>query len=424
MNLDQYVRRLKKVVPRAGITAYLDSRPGTGYVNALVAVNAGAWRAPKGAEIIPEVIAEMLDEGTHEMSRDELRAELESLGTDVSFEVGGERLVSRIEMLRGGAERTWELVGSMLTKSAFEESSYRVVRERLLSEYREDEEDTRKLSYAGLTQLLYAKGSALRALLPQEKKRILETIDSNRVRTHASHTLRGDMIIVVVGDMTASELNTMLTRSLKHWNTAPGKTSVARLIPEPSIRPSHVIQVKEKENVDVYWGRTTDVRAQDSEFASLSTAVEMLGSGGFTGHLMKTVRDRDGLTYGIYARLRDTMSSLPLMAFVSATFGNNLYEKGVRATEREIEEWLATHITAKALRAKKEELRGSYLVSLEDPEDVAWRLLATVCSGRPLSEFATYPKRVQKLTVSEVRLAAKKWLTSDSFVRSSAGSIE
>ena len=132
-----------------------------------------------------------------------------------------------------------------------------------------------------------------------------------------------------------------------------------------------------KENVDVFLGVAANVRVTDDKYVPLSVAAELLGSGGFTGHLMKTVRDRDGLTYGIYARLRDVSNNHPLLFMISATFGNALIKRRKR-TLKEIRSWLIPHYGRLA-----EETRNRRLVYSVPARSrrVGLKLMSTICAG-------------------------------------------
>jgi zinc protease len=422
MNLKEYAAKIQILKPVPGVTVYLDERKGSGYVHASASVRAGQWRTDASHPMLPLILSQMLDEGTVSRPRDTLRSELESLGSEIRFDIGGEFLFARIEGRASVFKETLDIFADMMLHPLLSRDSFDAVRVRLASEFEEDKEDTRKIALSLATQSILKKGSALAVLSPDEKI-VAMNVTLDEVRNHAADVLRGELVVVVVGDQDAGLLTRCMRESFSSWNADPGTLPMLPIIPLASLRKETAAIIKGKENVDVYFAAMTDIRSKDDEYVSLSIASELLGSGGFTGHLMKTVRERDGLTYGIYSRLRETSTSYPLMATIWATFGNKVLKAGIAATKKEIAEWISKHITEKNLTAKKKEVLGSFIVSLQDPDEMAQQLCSIVASGRSLNFLAEYPELVAKLTARDVARSAKKYLSPESFAVASAGTI-
>ena len=227
----------------------------------------------------------------------------------------------------------------------------------------------------------------------------------------------------MVGDISRAEVGRSIGEHFKRWGSAPSIVPPLPVTYAHSRKKKVHSHVPSKENVDVFLGVAANVRVTDDEYVPLSVAAELLGSSGFTGHLMKTVRDRDGLTYGIYARLRDVSSNYPLLFMISATFGNALVSKGVKRTLKEIRSWLKSHITERALAEKKREIAGSSIVSLQDPEELAWKLMSTICAGNKPAYLHEYIQKVNALKADDVRRVARRYLPLHAIAQSSAGSL-
>jgi zinc protease len=103
----------------------------------------------------------------------------------------------------------------------------------------------------------------------------------------------------------------------------PGFTS-SHQTPLNAVGNTHV-QV-DKSSCAVAWG----CHVQNS--APMMLAASALGSG-FAGRLMKDVRDKRGLTYGINAGIRENMF------IIKSSFNPTLLKQGVDATEKIVAEW-------------------------------------------------------------------------------------
>src|SRR5690606_3344423 len=174
-------------------------------------------------------------------------------------------------------------------------------------------------------------------------------------------------------------------------------------------------------SVSVVLGQATGLKHSDPASLPLRIGTAILGSG-FTGRLMATIRDREGLTYGIGATLtNDTFNDGEWR--IVATFAPQLLERGLASTRRELEAWHKTGVTAQELAERKTNLAGTFKLQLATTEGLAATLLQTVQRGYPLSWIAEYPDQVQSLTLEQVNATSRKHLDPAKMVMIRAGTV-
>lgn len=108
----------------------------------------------------------------------------------------------------------------------------------------------------------------------------------------------------------------------------------------------------DKTSCAVVWGCAVD------NTAALTLAASALG-GGFAGRLMKKVRDELGLTYGIYAGIKNNTF------VVKSSFNPTLLSTGIQETERVVDQW-RTGITNDELCIHKQMILGKRAVMQDD----------------------------------------------------------
>ena len=108
----------------------------------------------------------------------------------------------------------------------------------------------------------------------------------------------------------------------------------------------------DKTSCAVVWGCAV------KENAALTIAASALG-GGFAGRLMKKIRDEMGLTYGIYAGIKDGM------LVVKSSFNPTLLQTGIQETEAVIQQW-RHGIDIHELTTHKQMLLGKRAVLKDD----------------------------------------------------------
>ena len=194
------------------------------------------------------------------------------------------------------------------------------------------------------------------------------------------------MTLVLAGDVPTAEVQAEVAKDFGGWSggedyirpAEPARASASKRITVP---------LNDKPSASVIIGQPTGLRYRDPDALALRVGTAVLGRG-FTGRLMGTVRDREGLTYGIGARVGEDSIADGDWA-VSASFAPALLERGVESTRRVIAAWWSDGVTDAELSAHKQGLIGSYRVSLstagrgsrDDPHFGAARL-RSVLAGR------------------------------------------
>lgn len=108
----------------------------------------------------------------------------------------------------------------------------------------------------------------------------------------------------------------------------------------------------EKKSCAVVWGCAVQPTAV------LKVATSILG-GGFAGRLMKKVRDKDGLTYGIYANIKDNLF------LIKTSFNPAMLKQGIESTEEQIQMW-RHGVTPEELKTHKDMITGQRAILQDD----------------------------------------------------------
>jgi zinc protease len=181
------------------------------------------------------------------------------------------------------------------------------------------------------------------------------------------------------------------------------------------------IPLADKTSVSVLLGQATGLRYRDPDSLALRVGTAIFGHG-FTGRLMSTVRDKEGLTYDIGASvLEDTL--VPGAWQLSASFAPSLLTKGVASGRRQLDLWWQSGITDQELAQRKQGLIGGYEVGLATSAGLAGTILTTIQRGYDLHWLDDYPKAVEALTTAQVNAAIKKHLNPSTMTLVEAGSL-
>ena len=145
--------------------------------------------------------------------------------------------------------------------------------------------------------------------------------------------------------------------------------------------------------------------------------------GNFSARLMQTVRDKQGLTYGIGSSISGVSFGADGYWNIWGTFSPDILKKGIEATKEQVDLWFNKGVTEDELSAKKTTISGSYKVSMDSTAGLAAKILSNAEHGRELSYLDEYPKIIESISLSEVNRAIKKYDNPNKLYLVAAGTL-
>ena len=202
------------------------------------------------------------------------------------------------------------------------------------------------------------------------------------------------------------------------------KTEIPRLV-EKAREPkegNQIIKVQDKTSADLFIGQSIGIDREHKDYYALMLGVYILG-GNFSARLMQTVRDKQGLTYGIGSSISGVSFGADGYWSIWGTFSPDIIKKGVASTKEQIDLWFNKGVTEDELSAKKTTISGSYKVSMDSTAGLAAKILSNAEQGRNLSYLDEYPKIIKSVSLSEVNRAIKKYVNPNKLYMVSAGTL-
>jgi zinc protease len=148
----------------------------------------------------------------------------------------------------------------------------------------------------------------------------------------------------------------------------------------------------------------------------------VLGGGSLSSRLMDSIRDRQGLVYGVYSGLMAGIGAGPLQIRAGTNPAN-----AARCAEAVLGEVRRLHDegpTDEEMEAAKGYLTGVFPVRLETNAGVAGQLLSAEIYGLGLDYIERYPSIVRSVTTAQAREAARTYLDPERYVLVFAGPLE
>ncbi|KND50912.1 MAG: zinc protease [Parcubacteria bacterium C7867-007] len=385
----------------------------------------GGWNMlPHGRGDIQTLAVELMDAGTSTKSKDQIREALSDRGINLSFSAGGDRTYFSGSCLPENLGFLLETVVECLTGANFPAKEIALAKERALGEWEESRTDTKLQASIALQRELYNPTHFNYAYSIDERITQTKSVTRTELLTFRKTLGRKGLILAIAGDVALKNTERVVRMALAKLPEGTATVPVKKLNTKSPSNKETLIPIKDKANIDVFIGAATPFTIDHPLYLAFALLMEMLGARGLSaGHLMRTIRERDGLTYGIYAQLFGFSDGTDGAMRIWATFSPATYKKAVAATRAEIAVFLKTLVTRDALLKIQDRISGSYIVSLSTTEGLANMLHMIGRDGKALSYMDTYPDLVRSVTIEDL-VEVMKLVPFNSLSLAASGSFQ
>ena len=372
--------------------------------------------------VLGDLAADMLERGTTKHDARAIAALLDEVGAQLQCGYADGYIKFAARCLKKDSQRVIDLLAEELREPSFPSDEFEKLVKLKLAEAQHEREDTDSQASIAFHRAIYPAGHPLYDLTPDETIAKLKQANLQRVKSFHQHWFGPEQCLVVaVGDVDSAVIERQFASAFSGWT---GGQALPK-IPAPNVVKKSsdlTIAVPGKESVNVIMGAPTGLHPTDADYLPLAVGTSALGHG-FTSRLVGTVRDTEGLTYGIAAGLSGTGRFERAWA-INATFAPKLLRQGLQSTRRELAAWHDKGVSQSDLDYRKSALAGEHRVSLSTSSGVADMILDTLRDGLDLSWIDDYPQKVAALSLEQVNSAIRRHVDPAKLVTVKAGTIK
>ena len=393
-------------------------------VSILGALPAGDALAGTANIAVPTLTGMMLDRGTKTLDKFAIADQLDNVGAEIAFGVGTQSLEIRAKCLRKDLPMVLSILAAELRTPALPAAELAKAKQQLIGSLRESLQNTGARAQEAFSRAVFPPGHPNR---PHSVEELLSAADSATLEEikafHAKYMGPAHLTLIFAGDVDDAAVRREVTKDFAGWTGGEDYLRPAPAAAAAHEVPSRDVEVplKDKPSTTIVLGQADGLRYRDPDALPLRVGTAILGQG-FTGRLMGTVRDREGLTYGIGAGVSaDTIADGAWS--ISATFAPALLDRGVASTRRVLETWWKDGVTDDELTARKQGIIGGYFVGLSTTGGLASTILTTIQRGYDLSWLDGYPGAVRAVSREDINRAIRTRLDPATMVLVEAGSV-
>ena len=400
----------------------LTLKRGSGVVTLTGSMLGGDIYASENARTA-DMVAAMLDQGTTNMTKFEISAQLESAGARLGFFNGQARVGFSGKFLSEDTKMVFDLLADQLKNPLFAEEDLNKAKKRQVANYKRSKESTRGNATNNMLKAFYGTGHQNSPTDPDKAIEEIKKITPKNLKDfHSKNYGAGTMVIVAVGDVDHNSLESLIKEGFEGWKKSPLQEKKEDGTAN-KVSDKVYVTMQDKTSTDFLVGTALGIDRYHPDYLPLYVATHTLG-GNFSARLMQTVRVKEGLTYGINSSMRGFGNGNDGYWMVGGTFSPKLLSKGESSTLREIKKWSEEGITQKELDITKSTLTGGFQVGFDSTGGLAGGILDAIIVHGDLTYLDSYPERIKAITLDEANTAISKYIFFDDLYQVAAGTID
>ncbi|KIN75228.1 Peptidase, M16 family [Sulfitobacter noctilucae] len=394
---------IQSVTSPGGLTAWLVEEPSIPFVALEIRFRGGASLDDPDKRGAVNLMTGLLEEGAGDMdARAFIRAQ-EKLASTLSFGASRDEVSVSARFLTENRDATIALLRSALQEPLFEQSAIDRVRGQILSGIQSDLKDPGDIASRTFNELAFGDhpyGFTTNGTIESVTALTRDDI----VAAHRAVLARDRIYIGAVGDITPDELGTLVDGLLgglpETGAPMPPKADVT--IP-PGVT---VVDFPTPQSVALFGQK--GIAQDDPDFFSALVLNQILGGGSFESRLMNEVREKRGLTYGVYSYLASRDLANVYMGSVSSS--NDRIAEAIEVIRDEWTKAAENGVTQQELQDAKTYITGSYPLRFDGNGPIASILVGMQMLGLPIDYIPTRNDKVEAVTLEDVKRVAAELL--------------
>ncbi|MEM9433714.1 MAG: pitrilysin family protein [Pseudomonadota bacterium] len=394
---------IQEVTSPGGINAWLVEETSIPFTALEIRFKGGAALDRDGKRGAVYMMNGLLEEGAGDLDATAFAAEVESLAAGFDFDVYDDSFAISARFLTENRDDAVALLRTVLTEPRFDQEAIDRVRSQVISILGSNENDPQKIASQTFDELAF--GTHPYASIKEGTIESVSALTRDDIVNAYSDVFARDRIVVgAVGDISATELGELLDTLL--GDVAATGAPLPERAPYLLDGGKTVIDFNTPQSVAVFGHE--GIARNDPDFFPAYVMNQVLGSGGFGSRLMEEVREKRGLTYGVYSWLLPLDNAELVMGQLASS--NDKIAEAIEVIKSEWARLAQNGISAEELADAKTYLTGAYPLRFDGNGTIARILAGMQMDGLPISYIDTRNDKVNAVTQEDIMRVANRLL--------------
>ncbi len=355
--------------------------------------------------------------GTKTQTALTLAKNLENRGAGLGFgasregvSLGGNALAQDLPILL-------QTLGDVLQNANFPTKQVELSRQRALTSLKLELDSPNSVARRKFQQTVYPKDHPFTIFPTKETLTGLKIADLQAF--YRQHYLPSNTMLAIVGDFKVPEVKALLEANLGKWTTTAKNVKLNYPVPQ---LPAKQVQLNpslpgKTQAITLLGNKAID--RKDPRYYAALVLNQILGGDTLSSRLGTEIRDRQGLTYGIYSSFAAGKRQGTFI--ISMQTAPEDAQKATQSTIALLKDLQSKGVTQSEVDNSKRSISSNYNVDLASPDEIAGATLGNAIYGLNPNEISEFPKKIQAVTQAQVNQVAKELISPDRLVVITAG---
>jgi len=353
---------------------------------------------------VADLTSSMIGNGTTTMPKDKFNEEVDFLGANINFSLGG----ASASGLSKYSDRILSLMADGALNSVFAAEELEKERAKLIEGIKTTEKSVEAVAGRVEDVLFFGKAHPNGEYLTEETINNV-TLDDVKMQ-YATYFVPANAYLVVIGDVKFKDIKKAVEKHFKAWKKA---TAPAVSYTDPTDVQYTQINFVDMPNAvqsEISLVNVSNLKMTDPDYFAVLLANQVLG-GDFNSYLNMNLREEHGWTYGARSSIRGNKYVGKFKA--NTQVRNAVTDSAVVEFFKEIKKIRTEKVSEDMLKNVKASYVGNFVMGMEKPGTIAQYALLTQTQNLPKDFFENYVKNINAVTADDVLRVAQKYFSAD-----------
>ena len=384
----------------------------------------GNAEALKGLAVAAELMPQMLNRGSENMTRQQISDELNNYRARMGVSGAPGTLSVSVQTSRENLVPVLRIVEEVLRHPVFPAEELEIIREEQIAGINQQSSDPVSLAMTAISQKLspYPTDDPRYVPSPKEEAERVKAVTVEQVKDVYARLVSSAVgELTIVGDFDPEQVVPTVDKLTSDWKSDVAFERLAKDSVNNETGSMEKIETPDKANAAYVAAMTIPMRDSDPDYAALSIGNFILGSSGLSSRLGDRVRQKDGLSYSVQSSLQPSAVDQRTTFFLFAISNPANAPKVHDAIQDELQKLIRDGITQEELDAAKAGYLQEQQVQRTEDRAIATTLESYAFIGRDMKYVADFEEKISKLTVDDVNTAIRKHIDPKRLYIVSAG---
>lgn len=367
---------------------------------------------------LARLTADNLENGTKTKDALTLARTLEDRGINFDIETNRESVLVNASALSEHLPVLVQTIADVTQNATFPEDELELSRQRALTALKVQLDNPAVMARRVFQQTAYPENHPFHSFPTEASLKAIQRQDL--VNFYQRHYRPDATTVALVGDFDPAQVKALFEKELGSWKATgdrPTLTFPPVSLPQKEVRRYVAIPGKTQAVTQMGYA---GIDRRDRRFYNATVLNQILGGDTLSSRLGTEVRDRQGLTYGIYSFFQAGNRPGPFVITMQTAPEDT--DRAIASTVKLLDQLRTQGVSTAEVTTAQRSITNGYPVDLANPDQLASIILMNEVYGLNVSELRQYPQKIEAVSQAQVNQTAQDLVRPTQLVIVTAGS--